>query len=363
MSRLRPPAFVAVAGCLLAAGCESSAPADSPSQAAAPAAVPTLDVVPVISQQLHTTVRLPGELSPYEVVAIYPRVSGFVEEVPVDRGSPVERGQLLARLAAPELASQRAEAEARVAGGRSTAERLQAASTTPGVVAKHDMELAAAALAADEAKLRSLRTLEDYLIVRAPFGGVVTERNVHPGALVGPPTGGMGTPMLRVEQVTRLRLTVAVPEADAGAVAEGAKATFAVRAWPGKRFEGVIRRISHSVDPHTRAMPVELDVDNATKQLAPGMFADVDWPIQRAGQSLLVPASAVAQTPERTYVDRVKDGAVERVTVGRGIALGDKVEVFGALAPGDQVLRRGSEELKDGARVQTKPWTPDGGVR
>ncbi len=131
-----------------------------------------------------------------------------------------------------------------------------------------------------------------------------------------------------------------------------------VRTWPGERFSGKIVRISRAIDAKTRTMPVELDVDNKAGRLAPGMFSEVMWPIRRSGPSLLVPATAVVQTTERTYVDRVKDGVLEVVSVERGAVLQDKVEVFGALEPGDLVLRRGSEEMKGGVKVAVKQAQP-----
>jgi RND family efflux transporter MFP subunit len=344
---------------LMLIGCEHSTPDAPPAQPTEAA----LEVVPVVSEKLSTTARLPGELAPYEMVALYPRVSGFVEEISVDRGSVVRRGQLLARLSAPELATQRSEVESKLSAARSTFERMHAAAETPGAVAKHDLEVQEAAVKADEARVQSLKTLESYLYVRAPFDGVITERNVHPGALVGPPAGANAVPMLRMESVGHLRLTVAVPEADVGAIAEGARTEFVVRTWPGQRFSGAIKRIAHAIDPRTRTMPVELDVDNPQNKLAPGMFAEVFWPIRRETPSLFVPPGSVVQSPEKTYVDLVKDGAIEQVTVQRGATLKDRVEVFGALQAGDLVLRRGSEEMKPGTKVSTKLYVPDGGAK
>jgi RND family efflux transporter MFP subunit len=325
-------------------------------------APPALEMVEVEAKKLDTSVRLPGEIGAYEVVALHPRVSAFVEEVLVDRGSHVKRGQLLSRLSAPELLAQRAEAESKLIGSKSTYQRLKAASETPGVVATHDVEIAQAAVKADEARVDALKTLESYLFVRAPFDGVITERNVHPGALVGPTSGGAGVPMLRMQSVEHLRLVVPVPEQDVGAIAQGATAEFTVRTWPQERFSGTITRISGAIDPKTRTMPVELDVDNKAGRLAPGMFPEVIWPVRRPGPSLLVPATAIAQTTERTFVDRVRDGVIEQVVVERGATLGDKVEVFGALEAGDRVLRRGSEELKPGTKVTAKEATPQPGA-
>jgi RND family efflux transporter MFP subunit len=347
---------------LALAACDRSSAQPPPAEPGAPAETPTLEAVTVVAQKLNTSARLPGELTPFESVAIYPRVTGFLEEIRVDRGSMVKAGQLLARLSAPELAAQRAEAESKVSGARSTYDRLKAASSTPGAVAEHDIEVAQASLKADESRVASLHTLESYLWVRAPFDGVVTERNVHPGALVGPPSLPSATPMLRVEQLKHLRLTVAVPEADAGAIAEGAEAAFTVRTWPGQKFSGIVRRLSHAIDTKTRTMAVELDVDNTTGKLAPGMYAEVFWPIRRDTPSLFVPVSAIVQTTERTFVDRVRSGVLEQVPVTRGQALPDRTEVFGNLAAGDRVLRRGSEELHSGARVSTKLASTDGGA-
>jgi membrane fusion protein (multidrug efflux system) len=327
---------------------------------AARAEAPTLDVVPVVARKLEASISLPAELSAYESVSMYPRVPGFVEEVLVDRGTNVRRGQLLARLSAPELAAQRAEADSKAIAAKSTFDRLRAADRTPGAVARHEVEVAEATANAEEARRSALRTLEGYLAVRAPFDGVVTERNVHPGALVGPPSSAAAVPMLRVEQVSRLRLTVAVPEADVGAVNEGDQASFSVRAWPGQLRKAAVSRVAHSIDARTRTMAVELDVDNGDRKLAPGMFAEVRWPVRRTGPSLLVPASAVVQTTEKTFVDRVRDGVLDQVPVQRGATAGELVEVFGAVAAGDPVLRRGSEELRPGARVSTKPYRPEG---
>jgi RND family efflux transporter MFP subunit len=155
---------------------------------------------------------------------------------------------------------------------------------------------------------------------------------------------------------------VAVPETDAGAIAEGATASFSVRTWPGATFSGTIRRVAHAIDVRTRTMPVELDYSNQDGKLAPGMFAEVVWPIRREAPTLFVPTSAVAQTTDKTYVDRVKDGTIDPVPVRRGIVIKEMVEVFAPdLRAGDSVLKRGSEELKAGTPVQARMATPDGG--
>ena len=336
---------------LLVAGCNGSAPASDSRQTTDP--VPQVDVVRVVSQKLEATERLPAELAPWEQVAIYPKVQGFVEEIPVDRGSVVRRGRLLVRLSAPELGAQTAQARATLSGDKATFERLRVASRTPGAVSTNELELAQALFKADQAKVNSLQTLASYLVVVAPFDGIITERNVHPGALVGPPNEPLqsSVPMLRIEQVSHLRLTVPVPEADVGAIAEGTKIKFQVRAWPGRDFAGTISRVSHWVDTKTRTMAVEADVDQSQCALDPGMFVEVVWPLRRDSQSLFVPASAVLDTAEATFVERVSEGRVEHVPVHRGSTMGNLMEVFGSLNAGDSVVVRASEDLANGTRV------------
>jgi len=372
------------------AACGSNA--GSSSTAANPGGVtpttPTVEVTKVQSTRLAISVRLPGELQPYEVVAVFPKVTAFVDWIGVDRGSVVKTGQLMARLVAPELASQRteaqskiqtaeaqrAEAEAKLASDESTYQRLKNASATPGVVAGNDLEVAQKAVEGDHARvaaaresaeaakaaLKSTMEIEGYLQIRAPFDGVVTERNVHPGALVGPAGGpGISVPLVKVEKTVRLRLVVPVPEKYVAGMAEGAKVEFTVPAFPNQTFTGTVARIAHSVDVKTRTMPVELDVNNAGGRLASGMFPEVLWPVRRSELSLFVPTSAVARTTEATFVVRVRDGNAEWVNVQTGEVAGKLIEVFGDLREGDDVAVRGTDELRPGTHVITRQSSQD----
>jgi RND family efflux transporter MFP subunit len=326
--------------------------------ASAGPATPSVEVTKVVSKPLDTTAHLEGELTAFESVAIFARASGFVSDVRVDRGTHVKKGQVLATVVAPELRAQTAEAEAKLLGDQATFERLKAASQTPGAVAENEVRTAQATVQADQARLDSLRAVEQYLTVTAPFDGVIIERDIHPGALVGPQGAGSATPMLKLEEVQRLRLTVPVPESLVGAITAGIPAAFTVRAYPGVKFGGAVARIAESIDPRTRSMAVELDVDNADRRLAPGMFAEVLWPVKRATPSLFVAPGAIVESTEKTFVARIRDGVVEQVAVQRGAVQGDLVEVFGGLQEGDTIARRGSEELRPGARVEVRAAAP-----
>lgn len=362
---------------ILLAGCSrQSATPPAASQQPTTSGPAIVEVVKVVEQKLARTVRLPGELLAYQSVAIYPKITSFVERINVDRGSRVRRGQMLARMTAPELTSQRSEeesrlqavraqrteAEAKLAADETYYQRLRAASETPGVVAGNDVVMAQKAVEAGRARVQALQSsekaaraalqsgqqMEAYLSITAPFDGVITERNVHPGTLASA-TGP--APMLRLEQVSRLRLVVAVPEVDVAGIAAGERVSFTVPAFPGETFHGTIRRVAHSLDPKTRTMAVEMDVSNPTGRLSPGMFPEVSWPVRRPKPTLFVPLSAIATTTERTFVIRIRDGRTEWVDVRRGSSAGELVEIFGDLRAGDEVARRGTDELRPGTVV------------
>lgn len=381
MSRFKPLLYCcALAVPLTCASCASRSDPAAKTRQATVAKAPVADAIKVVSQRLKTTVLLPSELIPYESVAVYPKVTGFVKWIKVDRGSRVRTGEVIAQLEAPEIVSERAEAQARLqssqsqrlaaqaklAADQSTYEKLKAAAATPGVVAKNELVVALQAAQADAAdvqtaesnasaaqqSLQSVREMEGYLQIRAPFDGVVTERNVHPGALVGPSGGpGASVPMLSVETLARLRLVVPVPENYIAGIPEGTRVRFTVPSFPGQTFTGTIARISHAVDEKTRTMPVELDVMNQNGRLAPGTFADVLWPVERPQPTLFVPSSAVASTLERIFVVKVKDSVAEWVDVKTGVTTGSLTEVFGNLRAGDIVLVHGTDEVRPGSRL------------
>src|SRR6516164_4060884 len=223
-----------------------------------------VEVVRVESKSVQREIRLPGEILPYLDVPLQAKVTGFVKKVNVDRGSLVKEGDVLLTLEAPEMQAQiaeaeskvqaielqRAEAEAKLASAQSTYQSLKGAAETPGVVAGNDLIVAEKAveaarasmksyegtLRAAQASVRSFKDLEQYLTILAPFSGVIVERDIHPGALVGPTST---TLLLRLRQTSRLRLVVAVPEAIVGGVMNGAHVVFTVPAFPTETFRGV----------------------------------------------------------------------------------------------------------------------------
>ena len=346
---------------------------------AAETVVVQTELTEVIAKPLEKTTVIPGELKPYQPVYIHAKVTGFVEAIHVDRGSFVKQGQALAEMSAPELKAQRVEAqakipavvarrieaEAKLAAAESTYQRLAEAAKTPGVVAGNDVLLAEKVVEAERARIdsldktvaaheasdRAIEEIDKYLNVTAPFAGVITERHAHVGTLAGP-QGESGLPLFTLEQINRLRLVAAVPEAYKQSILRGQRVQFTVPAFPSEAFTGVVARPAYAVDSKTRTMPVEFDVRNSGNKLTPGMYAEVAWPVRRGGESLFVPPTAIKATTERIFVIRVSNGKAEWVNVRRGISEGDLVEVFGQLEAGDRIVLRATDETRPGTRIQ-----------
>jgi membrane fusion protein (multidrug efflux system) len=377
--------------------------------------LPTIPIVKVEKIRLERKLQLPGELLAYQNVPVHAKVEGYVKSITVDRGSVVKKGQLMisifcpeldekakegaAKLASAESSYRRAqssedstrskliEAKARLDADKLTFERLQEASKTPGAVAQNEVDIQQKSVESDKARvesinqevagahnlviaeghnitaardvLKSLNAMTAYLQIKAPFDGVITERNVHEGSIVAIDADRTALPMVRIQEKDILRLVVAVPEASVSGTKIGTKIEFSVPAFVGKKFYGVVARPGYALDNSTRTMPVELNVYNQNGELEPGMFANVDWKVTRPYDTLFVPTSAVDADLKGTFVIRVKDGVTERVDVQRGLPMGNQMEVTGDLNEGDMVALKATNELKTGTKLIAKVASAD----
>jgi membrane fusion protein (multidrug efflux system) len=372
---------------VLAAACGSSATqgarTDSASTASTPiaaGALPDVTVVTVTMTPAGRKVAVPGELRPFQDARLYPKVSGFVREVLVDRGAKVSKGRTLARIEAPELDAQvseagsrvqaaegaLAEAVARYQGSRATYNRIKAAAATDGVVSPDELERALSVAHADSARLaaaqaqasaarsshRAVTETGGYLAITAPFDGVITERNVSPGALVGPASGSGSPPMFAIEDDSHLRLVIALPEAYVGSAAAMGGVSFQVRAFPADTFRAVLARRARTIDPRTRSELLEFDVANPTARLEAGMYADVLVPVVRSSPTMTVPSTAVATSVDGPFVIAVAGDTTHWVRVRKGDTVGDRVEVFGDLHDGQRIVERATEEIRSGVRIR-----------
>jgi len=316
--------------------------------------------------ELTTHMRLPGELRPFQTVDLYAKENSFVKDMFVDVGSEVRKGQLLVRLEAPELedALNASAALFQTQGAlyrasKANYDRMYHTSKIPGTISPNDLDMAFAKMGADSANLAAARSryqesaaMQGYLEVRAPFDGVVSSRNIYPGAYAGPAGKGSSIPLLTVQEQAKLRLVVAVPEATTAYFRQKDTVHFTVQTLPGQEFTASISRLAGSLDMQFRTEQLEMDVYNKDKTLLPGMFAQVSLELTNDKKVFVVPKSAVTGNSKQIFVIRVTNGRAEWIPVQKGRETADNVEIFGNLQEGDRLVNAATDELKSGTLVQ-----------
>ncbi|WP_246182326.1 efflux RND transporter periplasmic adaptor subunit [Pandoraea capi] len=313
---------------------------------------------------------LPGAVMPWADVAIYARSSGYVQQWFADIGAHVKAGQVLARLDTPEIDAQLRQARADEATAQatyrfaaSTAQRWQTMLQSQSVAQQDadaktsDAAAKLAALRAAQANVARLSEMVAYQSVSAPFDGVVTARNVQVGALVtaggSPGLPAMSGELFHVEQIDRLRVYADVPQDAASRISPGAQAWLTTDQYPGRRFPGTIARDANAIDPVSRTLRVEIDVDNRDAALMPGAYAQVHLTLKTDSPALELPVSALLFRPNGVTVALVGGNdkvALRRVSIGRDF--GTHVEIAAGLAPGDRVIANPGDAIADGQHVR-----------
>lgn len=332
----------------------------------AAAAEPAVEVITAQKGKLASALQVPGELIPYQEVDLYAKENSFVKKVYVDVGSEVTQGQLLASLDAPEVNSRLSEAMSRLqsqeavySASKAMYDRLNETSKTPGTISPTDLEQAAAQKNSQMAQVQAARSLynqvmdtRNYLEIRAPFSGVISSRNINPGAYVGPSGKGSDTPLFVLQQQKRLRLVVSVPEAITGLLNKKDAVKFTVKPLPDRQFTATINRLAGTLDTRLRSERVEMDVYNNDKKLLPGMYAEVNLPLPASDSSFVVPRTAVATSTEKIFVIKVAGGKAVWVEVKKGRETVDKTEVYGELNAGDTLIRTATDEIRNGSDIR-----------
>jgi membrane fusion protein (multidrug efflux system) len=320
--------------------------AKSPETTLTRTAAADLATTPVEIRRPKGVLRIAGELRAFQQVALRARLPAYVRERKVDVGDRVKVGAVLVVLAAPERIAERAEAEAELSAAQARVRRLEAASTREGAVAPLELENAKGSAAALEARVLALRELERELTIRAPFAGTITQRGADQGALVG---AGGETALVSIAELSRLRLTVAVPEHYARAATLGARIPFRLeRDERGTTREAVVSRTSGLLDSATRTLDVELDVDNASGSILAGSFAEIMWPLDSGEELPWVPATAIVQGSDGQCVWVKRGNSLAKVAVDEVAREGGMVGVRAPLAKGEPVVSRGSEDFVEG---------------
>ncbi|HVW15898.1 MAG TPA: efflux RND transporter periplasmic adaptor subunit [Mucilaginibacter sp.] len=327
---------------------------------------PAVTAVAIEKGKLNPTITVPGELIPFQEVDVYAKINSYVKKLYVDIGSEVHAGDVLATLEAPELNSQLAAAESRIKqqeavyfASKATYDRLLSTSKTPGTVSENDLEQAEAKKNSDLANVdaaksdyKAIQANLDYLQIRAPFDGVVSARNVNMGAYVGPAGKGSDQPIFVIQQQSKMRLVISVPEMYTGGLSNKDEVTFSVKALPNRKFRAQVKRLAGALDEKLRAERLEMDVYNKNKELLPGMYADVDLPIPSRDSAFVVPNSAVVTSTERVFVIKVNGNKAQWVDVKKGFQSGGNTAIYGDLKPGDKLVVNANDEIRDGQALR-----------
>jgi RND family efflux transporter MFP subunit len=351
--------------------------------------LPRVDVIHVSRGPAQTTLVLPGTMQAMTEAPILARADGYLKRRLADLGDRVREGQVLAEIDAPELDQQLqqaeaamdqaqaalGQAEANLAQGtanrdlaRVTADRLRQLNER-GIVPQQDRDQSQAQLAAQNANVEAaqkliaaqrsslaaakanlgrLQAVDAYRSVKAPFDGVITQRNVDVGALVS----SGNTLLFRIAQTRTLRTYVNVPQSTVTAVHVGQDASLTLSDFPGRTFAGKVARMARALDPSSRTMLVEVDVPNGDGALYPGSFAEVELVGSRGNPPIVVPASALVYRSDGAQLAVVRpDNTVhlQKVTVGRDY--GDRLEILGGVEQGTTVLAVAGDIAREGAKI------------
>ena len=358
-------------------------------------ALPRVEVIEVARSSDKNGIELPGNVQAITEAPILARADGYIVRRLVDIGDHVRADQPLAEIEAPEMDEQIRQAKAalnQVQAGvdqasanyergkadedlaKVTAQRWSALAARGAVsrqendryqaeyraltAATQALEKAVAMqksnVAAAEANLARLDKIQSYRLVKAPFDGVITLRNIDVGALVN----AGNTMLFRIAQINTLRTYVNVPQSNANAVTVGQTATLTVSNLPGRRFTGTVARTASALDPASRTLLVEVHVPNPDRALLPGMYARVDLIGARSGARLSIPSEALIARGQGTEVAVVGADHIvhlQKIEVGRDY--GDRLEVIAGLREGDMIVPNPSDVVREGLRVEPVPLT------
>ena len=336
-------------------------------QVTAAAAIATVNVVYPKAGAPTDEIVLPGNTQAFTDAPIFARTNGYVKSWHVDIGTRVKKGQLLAEIETPEVDQQllqaRADlktAQANLRQAEITADRWEALWKTDSV-SKQETDVAVSAFHAMKAtvdsnmsNVRRLEDLKGFQKIYAPFDGIITARNTDIGALIN--AGASTTPgqeIFHLAAISTLRVFVAVPQLYSQAVRPGATASLTLDEFPGKSFSGTIARNSNSIDPASRTLLVEVDVDNRSGTLFPGAYVRVHLKLpQSVNSAVTIPANTLLFRSEGLRVGVVRNGRAELVPVTIGRDYGSSVEVVSGLEPTDAVIVNPSDSLISGTAVQ-----------
>jgi len=333
--------------------------------------VPTVAVVNPVSEKPDEDLVLPGSLLAYEESPIYARTSGYLVRWYKDIGSRITKGELLAKIDTPEVDQElnqtratRLQIVAQMELAKISADRWEALRKTDSVSAQEadqqtsGYKQAQANLAAADANVRRLEQLEGFKEVYAPFSGVLTRRNVDPGALIN--AGAAGRELFDLARVDPLRVYTSVPQAYAPYIKVGAKTPVTLQEFPGQKFYGIIVRTAEAIDPVTRTLLTEVDVPNKDGRLLPGSFGVVHFAVGSNVNKVTIPVNTMLFRAQGAQVAVVgSDGKVRLRPINIGRDYGTTLEILGGVSATDKIVVNPADSLEDGQQVNLAQPPPN----
>jgi RND family efflux transporter MFP subunit len=328
-------------------------------------AIPGVHVIQPKPGAAASELVLPGNMEAFTDTPVFARTNGYVRRWYADIGAHVRAGQLLAEIETPEIDQQlrqaraeQATAQANYKLAKSTAERWQSLRKTESVSQQEtdeklgDLESKAAAVEAAGANVKRLEETQAFQRVYAPFAGIITARNVDIGDLINAGSNGPGKELFHLTAVRQMRVYVQVPQMNSRSAMPGTLADVAVPEMPGRRFAGRVARTSNSMDPVSRTMKVEVDVDNSQGALMPGEFVEVHVKLPAPVHAMTLPVNAFLFRGEGMCAAAVRDGRVVLLPVTIGHDYGDSLDVAAGLRPDEQIIVNPPDSLANGQQVQ-----------
>ncbi len=329
--------------------------------------VPTVAVIHPTSENPDEDLVLPGTLQAFEESPIYARTNGYLLRWYKDIGSRITQGELLADIDTPEVDQELMQARAgrqqivaQMDLAKINSDRYLSLRKTDSVSQQEadqqasGYQQAKANLDAADANVRRLEELESFKHVYAPFSGVLTKRNVDPGALIN--SGGTGKEMFDMARVDPLRVYVSVPQSYAPAIKNGMEAWVTLQELPGKKFKGTVARTAESIDPTTRTLLTEVDVPNKDGHLLPGSFGEVHFKPGMTAPRVVLPVNTMLFRQEGPRVAVVgSDNKVHLRPIIIGRDYGSTLEILGGVEVGDQVVVNPADSLEEGQQVNIAP--------
>jgi len=337
--------------------------------------IPTVAVVHPLAEKPDEELVLPGSLQAFEESPIYARTNGYLVRWYKDIGSRVQEGDLLATIDTPEVDQELSQARAarqqivaQLELAKISADRWENLRKSDSVSAQEadqqssGYKQAQANLAAADANVRRLEQMEGFKKVYAPFSGVITKRNVDPGALINAGAGAAGRELFDIARVDPLRVYTSVPQAYAPDIKVGAPTTVTLQEFPGQRFTAKVARTAEAIDPNTRTLLTEVDVPNRDGKLLPGSFGEVHFAVGSNINKVTVPVNAMLFRSEGPRLAVVgPDNKVQLRAISIGKDYGTTLEVLAGVSIQDRIVINPPDSLDDGQQVALAPPSPGQG--